>query len=160
MKHSATLKEVVMKRLLAVATLVSVGVVATLAAQQLERINPPGLSTPQTYSHIVKAGKLMFIAGQVGATADGKPAGAGMREQTRMAVGHFRNVEPVPVNDRRIGQPIRESDSHGLAARQPQRGTEIGIRNGPQRLGRALDHTACEAPHARGRARQDAYVGW
>ena len=91
-RSSATLKEFVMKRLLAVATLVSVGVVATLAAQQLERINPPGLSTPQTYSHIVKAGKLIFIAGQVGATADGKPAGAGMREQTEQTL---RNLQAV-----------------------------------------------------------------
>lgn len=51
------------------------------SAQKLERINPTGLSTPQTYTHIIKAGKLLFIAGQVGATPDGKIAGPGMKEQ-------------------------------------------------------------------------------
>jgi reactive intermediate/imine deaminase len=52
-----------------------------ISAQKLERINPAGLSTPQTYTHIIKAGKLLFIAGQVGATPDGKIAGPGMKEQ-------------------------------------------------------------------------------
>jgi 2-iminobutanoate/2-iminopropanoate deaminase len=58
--------------------------------QQLERINPKGLSTPQTYSHIVKAGKLVFIAGQVGAAADGKLAGPGMREQTEQVLSNLQ----------------------------------------------------------------------
>jgi 2-iminobutanoate/2-iminopropanoate deaminase len=51
------------------------------AAQQLERINPAGLSTPQTYAHVVKAGKTLYIAGQVGAGPGGELAGAGMAEQ-------------------------------------------------------------------------------
>jgi enamine deaminase RidA (YjgF/YER057c/UK114 family) len=51
------------------------------AAQQLERINPDGLSTPQTYAHVVKAGKTLYIAGQVGAGPDGVVAGPGMAEQ-------------------------------------------------------------------------------
>ena len=51
------------------------------AAQQLERINPPGLSTPQSYAHVVKAGKTLYIAGQVGAGPDGALAGPGMAEQ-------------------------------------------------------------------------------
>lgn len=51
------------------------------AAQQLERINPPGLSAPQSYSHVVKAGKTLYIAGQVGAGPDGQLAGPGMAEQ-------------------------------------------------------------------------------
>jgi reactive intermediate/imine deaminase len=61
-----------------------------MARQQLERINPPGLSTPQTYSHVVKAGKLIFIAGQVGAAADGKLPGPGMKEQTEQSL---RNLQ-------------------------------------------------------------------
>src|SRR5262245_29674983 len=64
-------------------------VVATLAlltplglhADELQKINPEGLGTPQAYTHVVRAGKLMFIAGQVGATADGKVVGPGMKEQ-------------------------------------------------------------------------------
>jgi 2-iminobutanoate/2-iminopropanoate deaminase len=51
------------------------------AAQQLERINPAGLSTPQTYAHVVKAGKTLYIAGQVGAGPDGALAGPGMSKQ-------------------------------------------------------------------------------
>jgi reactive intermediate/imine deaminase len=73
----------------ALATLVLAAAVVA-GAQQLERLNPPGLSTPQTYSHVVKAGKLIFIAGQVGATADGKVAGAGMKEQTEQTL---RNLQ-------------------------------------------------------------------
>jgi enamine deaminase RidA (YjgF/YER057c/UK114 family) len=54
---------------------------ATAGAQQLQKINPEALGTPQTYTHVVKAGKLVFIAGQVGASADGKVVGPGMAEQ-------------------------------------------------------------------------------
>src|SRR6201987_199378 len=57
--------------------------VAAAAAQKLEKINPPGLSKPApgTYTHIVKSGKLLFIAGQTGTNAEGKVAGPGMKEQ-------------------------------------------------------------------------------
>jgi enamine deaminase RidA (YjgF/YER057c/UK114 family) len=51
------------------------------AAQAIQRINPPGLSTPTTYSHIVKVGGILYIAGQVGADAQGKVAGPGMVAQ-------------------------------------------------------------------------------
>ena len=65
---------------------VSIIVIGTAAAgsarQQLQRINPQDLNRPQTYSHIVKAGNLLFIAGQVGTTGDGKVVGPGMKEQT------------------------------------------------------------------------------
>jgi enamine deaminase RidA (YjgF/YER057c/UK114 family) len=50
-------------------------------AQAPQRSNPPGLSTPLTYSHVVKVGKLLFIAGQVGYDAQGKLVGPTMREQ-------------------------------------------------------------------------------
>jgi 2-iminobutanoate/2-iminopropanoate deaminase len=70
---------------------VAVGSVA-VARQQLQRINPPGVSAPQTYSHIVKSGKLLFIAGQVGATADGKVAGATMKEQTEQVLKNLQAV--------------------------------------------------------------------
>jgi len=61
-----------------------------VASQQLQRINPQGLSTPQTYSHIVKAGKLLFIAGQVGAKADGTTVGPGMKEQTEQVLANLQ----------------------------------------------------------------------
>ena len=58
--------------------------------QALQRINPPGLSTPATYSHIVKAGKTLYIAGQVGADASGKIAGETMVQQLEQV---FKNIE-------------------------------------------------------------------
>jgi len=73
---------------------ISMVVISTAAAgsvrQQLQRINPQGLSTPQTYSHVVKAGKLLFIAGQVGATADGRVVGPGMKEQTEQVLENLQ----------------------------------------------------------------------
>jgi enamine deaminase RidA (YjgF/YER057c/UK114 family) len=57
------------------------GAVTIGAAQALQRVNPPGMSQPQTYSHVVRAGKTVYIAGQVGANAQGTLAGPGMREQ-------------------------------------------------------------------------------
>ena len=78
-----------MVRLVLVAAL---GLVAQtqLFAQALQRINPPGLSTPTTYSHIVRAGKTLYIAGQVGADAAGKLAGTGMVEQIEQVL---KNLE-------------------------------------------------------------------
>lgn len=63
---------------------------STAWAQPVERVNPPGLSTPQAYSHVVKAGKLVFIAGQVGADAEGKLAGPGMREQLERVLENLK----------------------------------------------------------------------
>ncbi len=64
----------------------------TAAAQRLERVNPSGLSRPQAYTHVVKAGKMVFIAGQVGAGADGKIAGPGMKEQTEQALKNLQTA--------------------------------------------------------------------
>ena len=62
--------------------------VVPAAAQELEKNNPEGLSTPrpQTYTHVVKAGKLLFIAGQVGVTSEGEVVGPGMKEQLEQAM--------------------------------------------------------------------------
>jgi enamine deaminase RidA (YjgF/YER057c/UK114 family) len=62
------------------------------SAQKLERINPDGLGTPQTYTHIVKAGTLLFISGQVGAGADGTLAGPGMAEQLEQVLKNLRTA--------------------------------------------------------------------
>jgi enamine deaminase RidA (YjgF/YER057c/UK114 family) len=64
---------------------------APAAAQKAERINPPGLSKPApgTYTHIVKVGKLLFIAGQTGVNADGKIAGPGMKEQLEQVMANL-----------------------------------------------------------------------
>lgn len=60
------------------------------SAQKIERINPPGLSTPTTYSHIVKAGGILYIAGQVGADAQGKVVGPGMVEQVEQVLKNLQ----------------------------------------------------------------------
>ena len=62
----------------------------TAMAQQIERINPPGLSTPTTYSHIVKVGPILYIAGQVGADAQGKVVGPGMVEQVEQVLKNLQ----------------------------------------------------------------------
>lgn len=69
-----------------------IGASMTLGAQGLQRINPPGLSTPTTYSHIVRAGKTLYIAGQVGADASGKVAGPGMVEQLEQVLKNLQTA--------------------------------------------------------------------
>ena len=71
-----------MKHTLTVVSFLLMGA-AAVAAQILEKHNPPALSKPSpgTYTHVVKAGKLLFIAGQTGVDATGKVAGPGMKEQ-------------------------------------------------------------------------------
>ena len=53
------------------------------AAQKLEKSNPAGLSKPAagTYTQVIRAGKLLFIAGQTATNAEGKVVGPGMKEQ-------------------------------------------------------------------------------
>ena len=81
-----------MKRLLVVLNIVVLAGVAAVAGQALQRVDPKGLSTPATYAHIVKAGKMIFIAGQVGATADGKIVGPGMKEQTEQVLKNLQTA--------------------------------------------------------------------
>src|SRR5262245_23428299 len=50
-------------------------------AEKLEWTNPEGLGKNPQYSQVVKAGKLLFIAGQIGITAEGKVVGPGMKQQ-------------------------------------------------------------------------------
>ena len=79
MKSTILIARILIAPLVAVLTFADGG--AVFADQKLERVNPSGLSTPQTYTHVIKAGKTLYIAGQVGATADGKIVGPGMKEQ-------------------------------------------------------------------------------
>jgi enamine deaminase RidA (YjgF/YER057c/UK114 family) len=62
------------------------------SAQGLQRINPPGLSAPTTYSHIVRDGKTLYIAGQVGADAQGKVVGTGMVEQLEQVLKNLQTA--------------------------------------------------------------------
>ncbi|MEO8680230.1 MAG: RidA family protein [Vicinamibacterales bacterium] len=63
---------------------------ADISAQGIQRINPPGLSKPATYSHIVRAGKTIYIAGQVGSDEQGKIAGPGMVEQLEQVLKNLQ----------------------------------------------------------------------
>ncbi len=72
-----------------VASLVCVAMV-NLSAQGIQRINPPGLSKPATYSHIVRAGKTLYIAGQLGSDEQGKVVGPGMVEQVEQALKNLQ----------------------------------------------------------------------
>lgn len=72
--------------------LLSAALAGETAAQPLQRVNPPGLSTPQTYTHVVRAGNLVFIAGQVGSDAQGKVVGPGMREQLEQVLANMRTA--------------------------------------------------------------------
>jgi enamine deaminase RidA (YjgF/YER057c/UK114 family) len=58
----------------------------------LELINPDGLATPQSYTHVVAAtgSRLLFVSGQVAEDAEGDLVGAGdLAAQARLA---FANV--------------------------------------------------------------------
>ena len=43
----------------------------------VERIQPDGLAQPPTYTHVVKAGNTIYIAGQVAQNEQGQVVGAG-----------------------------------------------------------------------------------
>lgn len=67
-----------------------------LASAQVKRSNPPTLSTPTGYTHIVEVevsgrAKLVYIAGQIALDKDGKVVGAGdMKAQAEQV---FKNLE-------------------------------------------------------------------
>jgi enamine deaminase RidA (YjgF/YER057c/UK114 family) len=57
----------------------------------LERINPEELGRPSGFSHAVSvtAGRLVFLAGQIGMGADGKVVGGGVVAQFEHALGNL-----------------------------------------------------------------------
>ncbi len=66
---------------------------ATTSAQQIERKNPEGMTQPTGYNHLVKAGNLMFIAGQVAVDGEGNVVGEGdMVAQVRQVLENMKTV--------------------------------------------------------------------
>lgn len=62
-------------------------------ADEIERRNPDGMTQPTAYSHLVKHGDMMFIAGQVALDGDGKVVGAGdMTAQYRQILENLKIV--------------------------------------------------------------------
>jgi enamine deaminase RidA (YjgF/YER057c/UK114 family) len=52
-----------------------------------EFLNPPALSQPTGYTHVVKAGNTVYIAGQVAVSSKGEMIGAGdVKAQTRQVL--------------------------------------------------------------------------
>lgn len=51
--------------------------------------NPEGLSRPTGYTHVVKAGGLVFIAGQVGADKNGTVAAGDVLAQARQVLANL-----------------------------------------------------------------------
>lgn len=65
----------------------------SVVADEIERINPAGMTQPTAYSHLVKHGDLMFIAGQVAVDGEGKVVGAGdMAAQFRQVLENLKSV--------------------------------------------------------------------
>lgn len=63
------------------------------SAQEIQRINPPGMTQPTAYSHVVRHDNLLFMAGQVALDAEGNVVGAGdMQAQVRQVLENMRTV--------------------------------------------------------------------
>ena len=71
------------------ATILFVLLINRAQAQKLEWTNPDGLGKNPAYSQLVRVGKLLFIAGQTGVTADGKVVGPGMKQQYEQALNNL-----------------------------------------------------------------------
>ena len=66
---------------------------ATANAQEIQRVNPDGMTQPTAYTHLVKFDKLLFIAGQVALDADGNVIGAGdMKAQVRQVLENLQTI--------------------------------------------------------------------
>ncbi len=55
-------------------------------------INPDNLSRPTGYTHVVKAGNLVFIAGQVGADRNGNVAVGDVMAQARQVLANLEEA--------------------------------------------------------------------
>ena len=68
--------------------------VVTLAnAQDIERINPDGMTRPSSYTHVVRWDRILFIAGQVSTDGEGNVIGEGdMRAQVRQVHENLKAV--------------------------------------------------------------------
>ena len=59
-----------------------------------ERINPPGVHTPQAnYSHVTRVGNILYISGQLGLDLDGALVGPG--DAAAQAEQCYRNIQAI-----------------------------------------------------------------
>lgn len=62
-------------------------------AQEIQRINPEGMTQPTAYSHVVRHDNLLFLAGQVATDGDGNVIGEGdMKAQVRQVLENMKTV--------------------------------------------------------------------
>jgi enamine deaminase RidA (YjgF/YER057c/UK114 family) len=76
------------------ALVLALGIAPSFAyGQSIERINPDGLTKPTTYSHVVKVGNLLFIAGQVAFDSAGNLVGENdMKAQVRQVLENLKTA--------------------------------------------------------------------
>lgn len=66
---------------------------ADAVAQNIERLNPEGMTQPSAYTHLVMYDKMMFIAGQVATDGQGNLVGEGdMAAQFRQVLENIKTV--------------------------------------------------------------------
>jgi reactive intermediate/imine deaminase len=74
-------------------TVIALLLASSAGAQEIERINPEGMTQPTAYSHLVKYDNLLFIAGQVALDGDGNVVGEGdMAAQFRQVLENLKTV--------------------------------------------------------------------
>jgi len=79
-----------MKAVLVLITFIFAG---ASGAQEIQRINPEGMTQPTAYSHVVRHGNLLFLAGQVATDAGGNVIGEGdMKAQVRQVLENMQSV--------------------------------------------------------------------
>lgn len=62
-------------------------------AQDIVRSNPPGMTQPSSYSHLVSFDRIMFIAGQIAVDGAGNVVGEGdMAAQMRQVLENLKTV--------------------------------------------------------------------
>ena len=65
----------------------------TAGAQEIQRINPEGMSQPTAYTHVVRHDNLLFLSGQVSADVEGNVIGEGdMSAQVRQVLENMKKV--------------------------------------------------------------------
>lgn len=68
-------------------------VAATAGAQDIQRINPKGMTQPTAYTHVVRHDNLLFLSGQVSTDAEGNVVGEGdMGAQVRQVLENMKAV--------------------------------------------------------------------
>ena len=62
-----------------------------------QHLNPSGMHTPTGYSHVVKAGDTIYIAGQVAVASDGSVVGKD--DPAAQAEQVYKNIQNAPASD-------------------------------------------------------------